>query len=63
MFDENLKRFQDWDMWLTMLEKGVTGVYEPAIDFMAFYLDSGLTSKQNSLYDAYNIVRKKHNLQ
>jgi glycosyltransferase involved in cell wall biosynthesis len=61
-FDKELKRFQDWDMWLTMLEKGVTGVYEPNIDFMAFYLDNGLTSKQNPLYDAYNIIKAKHKL-
>jgi glycosyltransferase involved in cell wall biosynthesis len=25
-FDEQLKRFQDWDLWLTMLERGKTGV-------------------------------------
>lgn len=61
-FDENLKRFQDWDLWLTLLEKGVTGVYVPTIDFLSFYLDNGLTSKHNPVYDAYNIVRKKHNL-
>jgi glycosyltransferase involved in cell wall biosynthesis len=26
-FDETLKRFQDWDLWLTMLEQGHTGVW------------------------------------
>lgn len=26
-FDENLKKFQDWDLWLTMLEKGIEGVW------------------------------------
>lgn len=25
-FDESLKRFQDWDLWLTMTENGKTGV-------------------------------------
>lgn len=26
-FDENLKRFQDWDLWLTMAERGYRGVW------------------------------------
>ncbi len=29
MFDETVKRFQDWDLWLTMGEAGHTGVYVP----------------------------------
>jgi len=28
-FDESLKRFQDWDLWLTMLEQGKTGIFVP----------------------------------
>ena len=30
-FDETIKRFQDWDLWLTMLEKNKTGVFVPEI--------------------------------
>jgi len=30
-FDPSLKRFQDWDLWLTMLKKGNTGQFVPNI--------------------------------
>ncbi len=30
-FDETLKRFQDWDLWLTMLERGDAGVWVPEL--------------------------------
>ncbi|KKQ41171.1 MAG: Glycosyl transferase, group 2 family protein [Candidatus Magasanikbacteria bacterium GW2011_GWA2_37_8] len=26
-FDENLKRFQDWDLWLTLIEQGKSGKF------------------------------------
>ncbi len=32
-FDETIKRFQDWDVWLTMLERGFEGVLVPGIWF------------------------------
>jgi glycosyltransferase involved in cell wall biosynthesis len=32
-FDENLKRFQDWDMWLTLLDQGKTGIFIPEVLF------------------------------
>lgn len=34
-FDETLKRFQDWDLWLRLLEQNKTGVYVPEILFTA----------------------------
>lgn len=30
-FDESLKKFQDWDLWLTMLEHGKIGVWVPDV--------------------------------
>ena len=32
-FDEKIKRLQDWDLWLTMLEKSHTGVWIPEVLF------------------------------
>lgn len=32
-FDPRLKRFQDWDLWLTILERGKQGVFIPEILF------------------------------
>lgn len=32
-FDENLKRFQDWDLWLTLLEKNQEGIFIPEVLF------------------------------
>lgn len=32
-FDENLKRFQDWDLWLSLLEKNRCGVFVPEVLF------------------------------
>ena len=29
--DANLKRFQDWDLWLTMLENKKTGIFVPEV--------------------------------
>lgn len=32
-FDFNLKKFQDWDVWLTMLQEGKTGVFVDEVLF------------------------------
>lgn len=34
-FDERLKRFQDWDLWLSLALRGASGVYVPQIIFTA----------------------------
>ncbi|MBP9694825.1 MAG: glycosyltransferase family 2 protein [Candidatus Magasanikbacteria bacterium] len=47
-FDESLKRFQDWDLWLTLVEQGKHGIWIPEYLFrvlphlggMSFWLPS-----------------------
>src|ERR1035437_3484211 len=56
-WDENLKRLQDWDVFLTMVERGVKGILVPSLTFYAYYLDSGITSNTNSEIDAINAIR------
>jgi len=41
-FDESLKRFQDWDLWLTLAEQGKFGVWVPEILFRALPRGKGL---------------------
>ena len=42
-FDESVKRLQDWDLWLTMLEQGHTGVWVPEILFRAIPHKGGMS--------------------
>jgi glycosyltransferase involved in cell wall biosynthesis len=42
-WDERLTRFQDWDMWLTLLEQEHRGVLIDRVLFEAHYDDSGIT--------------------
>ncbi|MFH1583393.1 MAG: glycosyltransferase family A protein [Candidatus Falkowbacteria bacterium] len=76
-FDESLKKFQDWDLWLTMSEQGQTGVW---IDKILFKMAVGGTQTMSNWLPAfaykllpwlpqvkkYNkamaIIKKKHNL-
>ena len=59
-FDETLKRFQDWDLYLSLLKKGVVGEFVEDIDFLAFYLDAGLTSRENNIIQGVNKIKNKH---
>lgn len=39
-WDENIKKFQDWDLWLTMLENGKAGVF---VNYILFTIAPGGT--------------------
>ncbi len=43
-FDESIQRFQDWDVWLTMLAKGQTGVHVPGICMTMRVARKGISS-------------------
>lgn len=74
-FDENIEKFQDWDLWLTMLEQGKKGIF---INEVLFYAKPSRYGKSQWLpkilyhipwlraVKKYNqalaIIKKKHNL-
>ncbi len=76
-FDESLKRFQDWDLWLTMLEHGKIGIFIQEVLYkktvggregMSNWLPSFVyqlpwRTKQVKKYEeAREIIIKKHHL-
>jgi len=76
-FDTSLKRFQDWDLWLSMLEQGKTGIFIPEVlyekvvgsrDGISTWLPRFVyqlpwKTKQVKKYDsARSIILKKHHL-
>lgn len=77
-WDESLKRFQDWDVWLTMLEQGKEGEFIPEVLYtkivqgrkggMSNWLPNFMhrlpwkIKKIRAYEEAMDIVKKKHNL-
>jgi glycosyltransferase involved in cell wall biosynthesis len=61
-FDETLKRLQDWDIYLTLLENGIEGISVDNMEFFAYYLDEGITSNTNNEREAYMRIIEKHKL-
>jgi len=62
MFDESLKRLQDWDIWLTLLKQGIEGIAVQDIEFFAYYLDEGITSNTNNERENLLKIINKHKL-
>ncbi len=73
-FDKNLKRFQDWDLWLTMLKRGHKGFF---INQVLFTVKPGGTmsnwlprfayklpwlKKVRQYKEAEKIIKEKHHL-
>jgi glycosyltransferase involved in cell wall biosynthesis len=62
-WDESLERFQDWDLWLTMLESGRRGVLVDTVLFTACYGDDGITSTDEALTrKRASVVKMKHGM-
>jgi len=58
-FDEAIKRFQDWDLWLTMLKNGHTGIFVPEMLFRARIVGNGISKwKPKIAYKIYNLSYK-----
>ena len=60
-WDENLKRMQDWDLWLTMLRQKKVGVYVDTKLFKTEMSDHGITATED-LKAANDYIVKKHQL-
>ena len=60
-FDETLRQLDDWDLMLTLLEKGVHGAVVSEPLFFAFYLDHGVSDKA-TVVPAVHAVQRKHGI-
>lgn len=61
-FDEKLKRFQDWDIYLNMyINNDIHGVFVNNIQFMAYYLDKGITTGNDYQQESFMRIKSKYN--
>ncbi len=64
--DEDILRLQDWDLYLTLLEQGKTGIYVDKFLFGVYLMnrkDSISGSMDISFPDALTAVKEKHKLE
>lgn len=60
-WDTNIRRMQDWDFWLSIVEKSVRGVYIPEPLFAMHVIDKNITATWTAA-DWLRVVREKHGL-
>ncbi len=74
-FDESLKKFQDWDLWLNIIKKGGRGVWIPEVLFKISTRKNGISQwlpkfaykfpwlkAVREYKQAADIIKKKHSL-
>lgn len=61
-FDQDIKCYGDWDLWLTMLDNGYIGVYVPKVLFETIDVEDSATNRliQNHYVEESTIVYAKH---
>lgn len=60
-FDPEIKRLQDWDVWLTMLFKGLVGQFTGTTTFHT-PLREGITTNSIPISEAMRVIKEKHGL-
>lgn len=61
-FDEELEGYQDWDLWLTIVEQGGKGAYIDDLLYLTFHLGAGISNNIEALKRARKKIRHKHML-
>jgi len=59
-FDESLKKLQDWDLFLTMMENGLIGIWENSFLFQTEFSKTGITNNSIPELEARKILKLKH---
>lgn len=61
-FDESVRRMQDWDLWLTVVGRGVKGVYIAEPLYENYHFDPKCITMTENLCDALTKIKAKHHL-
>ena len=59
-FDEDLERFQDWDLWLTMAEQEKYGIHINETLFTAYYKKGDISCNKLNTNKCIDIIKNKH---
>ena len=57
-FDQSLKRFQDWDLWLSLLEKEKAGVYIPEVLFKASTASGNISHWLPKIFYKFSFLKR-----